>query len=100
VIEAVASLRSDLGRALVDAFRLGYLDVPYCLHPDNANTARSYLDTTGRLRWSRLGAIPISPVVRPASRAELTSAELLAALCYVERKFDNASLEECLAVPV
>ena len=100
MVEAVAGLRRDLGQAMVTAFRLGYLDVPYCLHPDNAGRARSYLDATGRLCWSSIGSVPIHRVVRPTGLAELSSAELLAALSYVERKFDSASLEERLAVPV
>jgi methylaspartate mutase epsilon subunit len=97
LIDAVVDLNPDLGRALVEALRRGYLDVPYCLHPDNANRTRSYLDVTGRLYWSRIGSMPIHDVVRPAGLAELTSSELLAALSYVERRFDNASVEEYLA---
>src|SRR5262249_42466007 len=81
------------------AFRLGYLDVPYCLHPDNAGRTRSHLDAAGRLQWSRIGSLPIRHVVRPTGSAELTAAGLLASLSYVERKFDGASLEEYLAGP-
>jgi methylaspartate mutase epsilon subunit len=95
LVEAVLSLSPDLGRALADAFRLGWLDVPYCLHPDNAGRARSYLDSTGRLQWSATGDLPIRTVVRP-SGVDLTAAGLLASLSYVERKFDDAGLEECV----
>jgi methylaspartate mutase epsilon subunit len=97
LIEAVAGLRHDLGRALLEAFRRGYLDVPYCLHPDNAGRTRSYIDVTGRLQWSRIGSLPIRAVVRPAGPVELSSAALLASLSYVERKFDRAGLEEAPA---
>jgi methylaspartate mutase epsilon subunit len=100
LVDAVADLGQDLGRALVNAFRLGYLDIPYCLHPDNAGRTRSYIDATGRLRWSRIGSMPIHEVVRPTRSTELTAAGLLASLAYVEQKFDNARLEEYLAVPV
>ncbi len=100
LIEAVVNLRPDIGRALADAFRSGYLDVPYCLHPDNARRTRSYVDGTGRLQWSGIGSMPIRQVVRPTGSGELTSDELLASLSYVERKYDNASLEEYLAAPV
>jgi methylaspartate mutase epsilon subunit len=100
LVDAVADLRHDLGRALADAFRSGYLDVPYCLHPDNARRTRSYIDGTGRLQWSSIGSLPIHRVVRPTGSAELTAAGLLASLSYVERKFDNASLEEYLAAAV
>jgi methylaspartate mutase epsilon subunit len=99
LVDTVVDLRPELGRALLDAFRLGYLDVPYCLHPDNAGRSRSYLDADGRLRWSRLGSLPLHGVVRPTASAELTAAGLLASLSYVQRKFDSASLEEHLAVP-
>ncbi|MGD0606078.1 MAG: methylaspartate mutase [Streptosporangiaceae bacterium] len=100
LIEAVVNLRSDIGRALADAFRSGYLDVPYCLHPDNAGRTRSYIDGTGRLQWSGIGSLPIRKVVTPTGSGELTSDGLLASLSYVERKYDNASLEENLALPV
>ncbi|MER6800576.1 methylaspartate mutase, partial [Amycolatopsis mediterranei] len=59
LVGAVTGLSDDLGRALADAFRLGYLDVPYCLHPDNAGRSRSYLDQDGRLRWSQTGSMPV-----------------------------------------
>ena len=100
LIEAVVNLRPDLGRALAAAFRSGYLDVPYCLHPDNAGRTRSYIDATGRLQWSEIGSLPIRGVLKPTGPGELTSDGLLASLSYVERKYDNASLEEYLAMPV
>ncbi|TCC24411.1 methylaspartate mutase [Kribbella sindirgiensis] len=94
LIEAVLDLGPDLGAALATAFRRGYLDVPYCLHPDNAGRARSYVDSAGRLQWSSIGSLPIRGVVGPTSSARPTAAGLLAALSYVERRFDNASLEQ------
>lgn len=100
LIDAVLELGDDLGPAMADAFARGYLDVPYCLHPDNAGKARSYLDQTGRLRWSRIGSMPIQETAHPAGSIELTAAGLLASLSYVERKFDNAGIEEHLVVPV
>ena len=98
-IDAVLELGPDLGHSLITAFRRGYLDVPYCLHPDNAGRARSYLDRTGRLQWSRLGSLPIRSLVRPAAASELTAAGLLESLSYVERKFDDAGLDEYLTGP-
>jgi methylaspartate mutase epsilon subunit len=98
LIEAVVNLRPDIGRALADAFKSGYLDVPYCLHPDNARRTRSYLDLTGRLRWSDIGSMPIRQVVRPAGSGELTSDGLLASLSYLGRKYDHASLDESLDI--
>jgi methylaspartate mutase epsilon subunit len=99
LVEAVVGLRPDLGRAIADAFRLGVLDVPYCLHPDNAGRARSYIDSHGRLQWSDIGAMPLGHLVRPTGAEELTAAGLLDSLSYMERKFDAAGLEEQLAVP-
>lgn len=94
LIEAVVGLDPDLGAALVSAFRRGYLDVPYCLHPDNAGRTRSHLDSSGRLQWSAIGSMPIREVVGATEATKLTAAELLTSLSYMERKFDNASLEQ------
>jgi len=99
LIEAVLDLHADVGTALLVAFRRGYLDVPYCLHPDNAGQTRSVLDADGTLRWSRLGALPIGHLVRPAGHAEMTSSGLLATLSYVERKYDGAAAQRYLAPP-
>jgi methylaspartate mutase epsilon subunit len=99
LVTAVASLHDDLGRAFGDAFRLGYLDIPYCLHPDNAGRTRARIDGDGRLNWTRIGSMPISEVVAPSGAAEFTSAELLTALSHVERKFDDAGLAEYLGKP-
>jgi methylaspartate mutase epsilon subunit len=100
LVDAVVGLRPDLGRALVDAFRLGYLDIPYCLHPDNAARTRSFIDRTGRLQWSDIGSLPIRGLVRPTGSARLTSAGLLASLSYLQRRFDEPSLERHPAPPV
>ena len=100
LVDAVVDLEPDLGRALATAFRRGYLDIPYCLHPDNAGRARSYLDGTGRLQWSHTGSMPIRDLVRPTRSVDLTAAGLLASLSYVERKFDDTIIEERPTVPV
>jgi methylaspartate mutase epsilon subunit len=99
LIHAILGLRTGLDQALAAAFRSGYLDVPYCLHPDNARRTRSYIDPAGRLQWSCIGSMPVDQVVRPVGSAELTASGLLAALSYVQRKFDR-SRPEYLAVPV
>ncbi|HEY0165399.1 MAG TPA: methylaspartate mutase [Jatrophihabitans sp.] len=96
IIDAVLDLDPDLDRALVVAFQRGYLDVPYCLHPDNAGRTRSHIDDDGWLRWSRVGALPIA---RPALRDDgLTSSGLLTALSYVSRRFDM--LESAARLPL
>jgi methylaspartate mutase epsilon subunit len=93
LIGAVLDLGRDIGQGLANAFRSGYLDVPYCLHPDNAGRTRSYIDPTGRLQWSSIGSMPIGGMVKPAGPVHLTAANLIAALSYVERKFDKAGLD-------
>ncbi|OYP10585.1 methylaspartate mutase [Streptomyces sp. FBKL.4005] len=94
LVDAVLELDDDLGAALLAAFAKGYLDVPYCLHPDNAGRSRSYIDADGRLRWADIGKMPLNGIadVRPA-RA-ITSADLLDSLSYVRRSFDRHTPEE------
>lgn len=89
IIERVLGLHTDLGRALTAAFAMGYLDIPYCMHPDNAKRARSYIDGDGRLAWAETGALPVR---KPGTRSRahgVTSAELLHALSYVRDRYDT-----------
>lgn len=90
LISAVLNIDQDVGSGLIRAFRCGYLDVPFCLHPDNPGRTRAYIDEDGRLRWSRIGALPIGGLVDPKPEYELTAPGLLSALTYVERTFDGA----------
>ncbi|WP_079149035.1 methylaspartate mutase [Streptomyces agglomeratus] len=88
-VEAVLELGTDLGRALRTAFARGVLDVPYCLHPDNAGRSRSFVDSGGRLRWAETGAMPVVPYLAPGgARTPLTSDGLLAALHGVAARYD------------
>lgn len=89
-VDAVLNLSDDPGDALVAAFAHGYLDVPYCLHPDNAGRTRSRLDPAGRLVWSDIGAMPIHHVLDGPRSPRLTSAGLHEALSFVQRRFDDA----------
>lgn len=92
IIERVLDLHDDIGRALTAAFARGFLDVPYCLHPDNSGRTRSYIAGDGRLRWAATGALPIpQPATRPDANS-LTSTELLRALSYVRDRYDVAAL--------
>ncbi|MEV7008654.1 methylaspartate mutase [Streptosporangium sp. NPDC051022] len=93
LVEAVLNLDPDIGRALLRAFSHGYLDIPYCVHPDNRGRTRSYIDEEGRLRWAEIGSLPLSHVVRGGRTGRMTSAGLLEALSYVQRKFDSESPE-------
>ncbi|MEV7414430.1 methylaspartate mutase [Streptomyces sp. NPDC089919] len=94
LVEAVLCLGEDLGAALVEAFRRGWLDVPYCLHPDNAGATASYIDERGRLAWSSIGAMPLEHLVRPRPAAALTSSGLLDALHHVETQLDLGRFAE------
>ncbi len=89
LIGAVLELDADIGRALVRAFAAGYLDVPYCLHPDNAGRARTSLASDGRLRWSSVGSMPIAGLADGGPRPPiLGSAGLISALSQVQRTYD------------
>ncbi|MFF2014273.1 methylaspartate mutase [Streptomyces sp. NPDC058195] len=87
LVDAVLNLDDDLGQALLKAFARGYLDVPYCLHPDNAGRTRSHIDGSGRLTWSEIGAMPLGPVRDRGRR--LTAAGLFDALSFVQRRHDR-----------
>lgn len=87
LVEAVLNLDDDLGQALLKAFARGYLDVPFCLHPDNAGRSRSRIDGSGRLTWSEIGAMPLGPVRDRGRR--LTAAGLFDALSFVQRRHDR-----------
>ena len=89
LVSAVLNLHADLGSALELAFRRGYLDVPYCLHPDNARRSRSFLDINGELRWAAIGSMPIPGRSTPRIADRLSSANLLSWLTYVGRRFDS-----------
>jgi methylaspartate mutase epsilon subunit len=89
LIDNVLSLNNDLGQALVTAFARGYLDIPFCLHPDNAGRTRSYLGRDGRLEWHRVGALPIRDLVEPSAAEPMTSADLFNALHFMQRRFDQ-----------
>ncbi|GAA3548269.1 methylaspartate mutase [Amycolatopsis ultiminotia] len=93
LVDAVLNSHADLGRAIVVAFKRGLLDVPYCLHPDNAGQARSRLDAEGRLGWSELGSLPLRGVVDRAPGGRITSSTLMSALSYVQHVHDTAALE-------
>ncbi len=93
LIDNVLALDDDLGRALVTAFERGHLDVPYCLHPDNGGRARGYLDRDGQLRWQRIGSMPIGDLVDLPDTPRMNSVDLLNALRFVQRKFDDLATD-------
>ena len=94
LVDAVLNSHADLDRALVVAFKRGLLDVPYCLHPDNAGQARSTLDADGRLGWSELGSLPLRGIAERAPSGRITSSTLMSALSYVQHTHDTQALEQ------
>ncbi|MFI6644822.1 methylaspartate mutase [Streptomyces sp. NPDC050504] len=92
LVDAVLNSHSDLGSALLLAFKRGYLDIPYCLHPDNAGRCRSYIGEDGWLRWADTGSLPIADIAGARTTRPVTSSDLLDALSYVRRGHDGPFL--------
>ncbi len=90
LVEAVLDLHPDVGRALTTAFARGYLDVPYCLHTDNAQRSRSFIDGDGRLRWLSTGSMPLRAAA-PRGSSRLRADDLLGMLSHVQSAFDRAA---------
>ncbi|MGY0055603.1 methylaspartate mutase [Streptomyces sp. LZ34] len=89
LVGAVLNLAPDVGHALLLAFKKGYLDIPYCLHPDNRGETRSFIDSDGRLSWDSTGSLPLGGSPQRGGGGRLTSADLLRDLSYMRRKFDD-----------
>lgn len=92
LIEMVIDLSDDLGKGLALSFSRGYLDVPYCLHPENSNSARTYLDRDGRLHWAAVGRMPLKaePAGAQPDRDSLPgSTRLLGMLNWMRDRFDG-----------
>ncbi|MEV0256359.1 methylaspartate mutase [Streptomyces sp. NPDC050732] len=87
LINATLSLRDSVGDSLHEAFRLGLLDVPYCLHQDNRNRTRTSLDSDGTLRWASKGNMPL-PGTPPLHEPEGAADRLLQMLSFNQHRFD------------
>lgn len=91
IINATLALHDDIGQALIMAFHQGILDVPYCLHEENHNLTRCYIDEFGYLQWADIGCLPFSRELRGITRPpKVTANKLLDMLEYVRRKYDGA----------
>lgn len=93
LVDAVLDLHEDIGQALLTAFRRGYLDVPYCVHPDNAGRARSHIDSDGRLRWAATGNLPLHGIAERTTARKIGSADLLKDLYHVRMAYDDPQKE-------
>jgi methylaspartate mutase epsilon subunit len=91
LVHAVRELSDDIGRGLVAAFASGLLDVPYCLHADNAGLARGGVDADGRLYWALTGNLPLPARSRRPGRP-VTSAGLLRMLNHTAERYDRAAV--------
>lgn len=89
LVDAVLNLDSDLGNALVRAFRLGILDIPFCLHPDNRREATCLIDDRGALVWGATGNLPFAGRARRGTADRLKSGELYRMLNYVADRYDR-----------
>jgi len=91
LIEAALEADSDVGAALHRSFRHGVLDVPYCLHRDNAGRARGAIAACGRLVWAARGSMPL-PWRENGGGVRVTSDRLLGMLQHTARTHDHAAL--------
>jgi len=89
LIDTVRALAPTMAQALPLAFERGLLDVPYCLHPDNRNLARSVIGADGRLQWWDTGEMPLPPGIGGRrNRGALGAARLLKDLSYHRVRLD------------
>jgi methylaspartate mutase epsilon subunit len=67
------------------------LDVPFCLHRDNANQTKAYIDTSGRLAWADTARLPL-PKPHRKFPGQLDARGLLHMLGHNERRYDRERL--------
>ncbi|MDI3389985.1 methylaspartate mutase [Streptomyces sp. B-S-A8] len=91
LVDSTLELAPTVGEALIRAFERGHLDVPYCLHQDNANRSRAYVDPAGMLQWAEAGRMPLR-VGRGAARRPVSAKGLLTMLGFNEQRFDREQL--------
>ena len=89
LLDAVLDLHQDIGKAIVSAFAKGYLDVPYCVHEDNMQRARSGMAEDGTIFWTSIGSLPLRGTAEVRPQDPLTSSQLLSALSAVRRRYDS-----------
>ena len=91
LVQAVLALSPDVGRRWCRRSRRGTLDVPYCLHADNAGLTRGAIDADGRLYWAHAGRMPVR--IAAGNRATaVTSSGLLRMLNHTADRHDRAAL--------
>lgn len=89
LIDLVLNLCPHISDGILSAFANGYLDIPYCLHPDNPGNAKSALSREGIIFWVNKGKIPFPRrLVRCIDDDCISSGNLLKALSFNVKKYD------------
>jgi methylaspartate mutase epsilon subunit len=94
LMEMVLSLDRSFPKAIEIAFGRGFLDLTYCLHPDNSNRSRSWIADEGAIQWSDPGGIPLPRHLYdsgPQRHKPLGSSEFAMMLSFNQRKYDAVS---------
>lgn len=74
ILQAIFDLSGDVfWESVFRAFQIGYLDIPFSPHADNANKLISMRDVNGSIRISDRGRVPISDHDADLERKLLTS---------------------------
>lgn len=98
LVDLVLDLDPSLPRAIEAAFGKGYLDVPYCVHRDNRQRTRSWLDGTGNIFWTATGNIPFPGSLKDSifrGRTTVTSGDLARMLRFNIEQYDGSSSQVC-----
>jgi methylaspartate mutase epsilon subunit len=89
IIESVMELASEPGAALLRAFALGRLDVPYCLHPNNLQRVRTAIDERGLCYWTSTGRLALRGPTSPKRYDRALSEQFLEALAHHRSRLDQ-----------
>jgi methylaspartate mutase epsilon subunit len=87
ILTSVLNLGPHLEKAIMQAFKRGLLDIPYCLHPENFGRTSVRLDQRGYIIWDKIGKMSLKQL--PQTTNEVTSAEFLQMLYYNRNQYDT-----------
>jgi methylaspartate mutase epsilon subunit len=90
LIEHVLNLDQNLDLAIIKAFHTGILDVPYCLHKENKNKTRCYINDKNYLKWANHGLLPIKNYNNLGTKEiQVSSSSLFKMLGHIRTKYDT-----------
>lgn len=95
LVELTLDLDPSLPQAIAKSFARGWLDVPFCLHADNRNRTRPWIDAGG-IFWAATGEIPFPRHLGDSifkHRQAVSSRDLLRMLRFNVDKYDAAAPE-------